>query len=853
VAVTREAAPGAGAGTGARADDLHRAWAPRPGLPGFLSAVNHKQVGRRFVVTAFVFLLIGGIEALLIRIQLGGPESTFLSPDAYNAVFTMHGTTMMFLFAVPMLEGLAMYLVPLMIGTRDMPFPRLNAFGYWCYLFGGVLLHWSFLTGSAPDGGWFAYTPLTGPEFSPGRNLDYWLLGVTFVEVSGIVGALELVVLILKQRAPGMSLGRMPLFVWSVLVMAVMMLFAFPAVIAATVLLEVERKFGAPFYDPGGGGNPLLWQHLFWVFGHPEVYIMLVPATGIVSSVVAAACRRVVAAYLLVAASLVTIGVISFGLWVHHMFTVGLPALVLAFFAVASASIAIPSGVQVFAWIATIWRAPRRPRWDTPLLFVAGFIAIFVLGGMTGVMVASAPFDFQVHDSFFVVAHFHYVLIGGVVFPVLAGLHHWFPKLTGRRPSERLGKASFWLTFVGFNVAFLPQHVLGLLGMPRRVYTYGPDLGWNAYNLVSTLGSFVLAAGVVVFTANLARAWRRGPEAGDDPWGADSLEWATASPPPPYNFRSIPSVGSRAPLWDRGDAADAVLDDRARQAVAALDTPTAGRREQVRTSMLDARPEAVFTVPGSSYWPLVTAAALAVGLVGVLVEVLGLVALGVVAAAVGLVRWLHPGVSAAEALARGTSDPEEVVEAPSGRPEGRPEAWHGTLFGLLSLGAVLAAFLYSYFYLGVTAGEWPPAGTPLPPLGSAAAATATLGLVALPLWWMRGGREGHASRRRARGGLAVVLVVGGAFAAQVGAVVAGLPFTLTTDAYAAIFVTVHAFVLTVAGGGLLMAAVVLRQVWRAGDHDHPHSAVQVASLWWWFVVAAWLAVWVALYLTPHLR
>jgi cytochrome c oxidase subunit I+III len=614
--------------------DLELAWSAKRGIPGFLSAVNHKQIGMRFIWTAVVFLVIGGVEGLLIRLQLAQSENTFLSPEAYNQVFTMHGTTMMFLFAVPVLEGLAMYLAPLQIGTRDMPFPRLNAFGYWVYLAGGILLHWSLVTGSVPDGGWFAYTPLTGPEFSPDRSLDFWLLGVTFVEIAGIIGAIELITVILRFRAPGMSLGRMPLFTWNVLVMASMMLIAFPFVIAASLMLELERKVGAPFYDPELGGNPLLWQHLFWIFGHPEVYIMLLPAIGMVSAVVAAHVQRPIVAYPLVVASSIAIGIVSFGLWVHHMFAVGLPMMVLALFAVASYFIAVPSGIQVFAWIATIWDG--RPRWRTPMWFVAGFLVIFVLGGITGVMVATAPFDLQAHDSFFVVAHFHYVLIGGVVFPLFAGLHHWFPKLTGRLPSEAAGKTSFWLMFVGFNVTFFPQHWLGLQGMARRVYTYDAAEGWDGWNLVSTVGAAVLAAGFLVYLANLAWAWRAGPRSGDDPWEADSLEWATSSPPASYNFEHIPTVGSTSPLWDRSPAE---LDPEVAQGVLAVSRPWRGRREVIRTSVLDARPEAIVALPGPSYWPLVTAIALTVAVVGVLVDWWVLAGAATVAMVVCIIGW----------------------------------------------------------------------------------------------------------------------------------------------------------------------------------------------------------------------
>ena len=618
-------------------DALTQLWSTRPGIPGTLTAVNHKQIGLRFIVTAFFFLLLGGVQAILMRAQLAGPEQQVLSPETYNQVFTMHGTTMMFLFAIPILEGLGMYLVPLQIGARDLPFPRLNAFGYYAYLFGGLILYWSFVTGSVPDDGWFAYTPLSSRQYSPDRGMDYWLLGVTFIEISGIVGAIELIVVFLRHRAVGMSLARVPLFSWSVFITSWMILFALPAVVAASLMLELERKFGFPFYDPSGGGNPLLWQHLFWIFGHPEVYIMLLPATGIVSSVVATFARRPIAGYASVVTALIAIAALSFGLWVHHMFATGLPALVLALFAVSSALIAIPSGVQVFAWLATLWYG--HPRWETPLLFAAGGVVIFVAGGVTGVMVAVAPFDFQVHDTYFVVAHFHYVILGGVVFPIFAGLHHWFPKFTGRLPNETLGRVAFWLMFVGFNTTFFVQHVLGLWGMPRRVYTFADELDWDGLNLVSSVGSYVLSLGVLVFVVNLVQARYRGPRATADPWGGETLEWAAASPPQPFNFRVPPIVESRHPMWipatpDADPEAEAVL--------RTLTAPNNGAREQPINGAVDGRFRGIATLASPSYWPLVAAASIALGLIGVLISGWPLAGIGLVALVVSLFGWLRP-------------------------------------------------------------------------------------------------------------------------------------------------------------------------------------------------------------------
>ncbi|MCO8125787.1 cytochrome c oxidase subunit I [Acidimicrobiia bacterium EGI L10123] len=820
------------------AERLTSAWQAPPGLPGWLMAVNHKQIGRRFVFTALGFLLVGGLQSMFMRWQLGGPEQDVLSPDAYNALFTMHGTTMMFLFAVPILEGLGMYLVPLMVGARDLPFPRLNAFGYWLYVFGGFILYWSFVTGSVPDGGWFAYTPLAGPEYSPGSNLDFWLLGVTLVEISGILGALELVIVILRHRAPGMALHRMPLFAWSQLVMSAMILFAFPAVVVASLLLEVERKTGAPFYDPDGGGNPLLWQHLFWIFGHPEVYIMLLPATGVISAIVPVFSRRPIIGYAAIVISQVAIAVLSFGLWVHHMFTTGLPPLVLAFFAVSSALIAIPSGVQVFAWLATLRFG--RPRWETPLLFIAGFIVIFTLGGITGVMVAAFPFDAQVHDSYFVVAHFHYVLIGGVVFPLFAGLHHWWPKLVGRQPSESLGKVAFWTMFVGFNVAFFPQHILGLRGMPRRFYTYPDEYGWGALNLLSTLGAFAFAAGVLVFVTNLVRTARSGPEAVDDPWGGDTLEWATSSPPPPYNFAVPPVVTSAQPLWN---PAPAGADPTAEAVLARLADPPAGVREQPITTAVDGRFRGVALLPGPSYWPLVTALAMAVAMVGVLVDNVPLVVVGASGTLAAIVGWVRP-----EAGTVGMRR-HELGDVLDGR---RSTGVWGAAAGAAVLAVLLAYFCYAHLYLAVSVETWPPEGTPPLPALRPAVLVGIICLAAAAS--VRAGRPRHRGADRLPGagllglgaGVGVLALAGGA------SMLADLGLSGTERAHDASLLVLHAFVGVIALAGVGINAFAAYQAARLGDHPWVSAAAAISATWWTVIALSWAAVAGVVYGWPQL-
>ena len=606
---------------------LARTWGTPGGLRGWFGAVDHKVIGRRYIVTGFVFFALAGLLALAMRVQLAVPDNGLMGPDLYDQVFSLHGTTMMFLFGVPIGEAFAVYLVPLMVGTRNIAFPRLNAFSYWIYLLGGIVIFAAFLMNFGPEAGWFSYVPLAGPEYSPGKRSDFWAQLVTFTELAALSVAVEIVATILKMRAPGMSLDRMPLFLWAMLVTSFMVIFAMPAVMLASSFLMADRLVGTHFYNPSEGGDALLWQHLFWFFGHPEVYIIFIPALGMVSAITATFARRPVFGHLAMVLALVSIGFLGFGLWVHHMFATGLPHLGNSFFTAASMMIAVPSGIQIFCWIATIFAG--KPRFDTPLLFVAGFIAIFVLGGLSGVMLASVPLDQQVHDTMFVVAHFHYVLIGGMLFPVLGGVYFWFPKITGRMLDERLGRWNFALLFIGFNATFFPLHILGLQGMPRRVYTYPEALGWGPLNLLSTLGAFVIALSVLLLVLNVGRSLAFGRPAGDNPWDAPSLEWATSSPPPPYNFAHVPVVNGRSPLWESRDGLPALFGLKVDE------------RELLLTSVVDARPDLREPSPEPSIWPFATAVALLVPLIGSIFTPWALV-WGAIPVTITLILWFWP-------------------------------------------------------------------------------------------------------------------------------------------------------------------------------------------------------------------
>jgi len=613
---------------------LQAIWETAPGVRGWLGSVDHKAIGIRYMVTAWVLLALGGVEALVMRLQLAGPDLTLLSPEQYNQLFSTHGMTMIFLYASPILSGFSNYLWPLLLGSRDMAFPRLNALSYWIYLASALFLYGGVLVGAAPNDGWFNYPPYAERAYNPGINQDVYALGMILLGISTSVGAANFIVTLFKTRAPGMSINRVPIIVWGTTTASFANLLFVPAVSLAFFLLWMDRQFGTQFFKPAAGGQPLLWQHLFWMFGHPWVYAIVLPAMGMVSDGLPVFCRRPLVGYAAVALGTVSTMMLGFGVWVHHMFATGLPGLSLSFFSSASILITVPSAIAVFAWIATIWLG--RPVITTAFLFFASMILLFVIGGVSGFMTASVPVDWQLTDTYWVVAHLHYVLIGINVFPVVGATYMWFPKFTGRLMDERLGRWNFWTMFIGFNLGFLPMHLIGLWGMPRRIYTYPASMGVGVLNMVTTIGSFLFAIGILLFFWNVLKSRRSGAVAGPNPWDAYSLEWSVSSPPPPYNFAVIPTIASRHPLWEdrlqesdeRSNLDQGLLLDHGKETLA--------------TTPLDAEPDRILRMPGDTMLPFFLAVALTILFTGLLLHNWWVAALGALLGAFDLIGWFWP-------------------------------------------------------------------------------------------------------------------------------------------------------------------------------------------------------------------
>jgi cytochrome c oxidase subunit I len=609
---------------------LEKLWETKPTLWGELSTVDHKEIGRRYLATAMIFLLVGGVEALIIRLQLATPNQRLLNPESYDQIFTMHSITMIFWYALPILAGFGNYLVPLMIGARDMALPRLNAFSYWTFLFSGLFLYGSVLIAQAPHAGWFAYVPYTTMRYSPGYGMDFYALALIFLTISTTAGAINFLVTIFQLRAPGMSVSKMPLFMYSSITTYASVIFALPALTAACVFLELDRRWGFHFFDVSHGGLSLLWQQLFWFFGHPWVYIVFLPATGLISMLIPTFARYPMVGYPFIAIATVLTGVVGFGVWFHHMFAVGEPQMSMSFFSAASMTISVFTAVQIFAWIATLWKG--RIVVSAALLFTLGFIALLVIGGLNGIVTAVIPVDWQLHDTYFVVSHLHYVLVGANMFPVFAAFYFWWPKLTGRMLNERTGKASFWIMFIGLNLAFFPMQLMGIFGMPRRIYTYPAGMGWTPFNLVATVGAFMLGLGVLISVLSFLGSLRSGVVAGRNPWNADGLEWDLESPPPSYSFVHHPTVVSRHPLWDDHEEAHDPNNERI------FDQD----RFTLTTTWFEAKPYAVAKMPEDTIMPLVLSLTLMLIFIGLLLTSAWIIVAGLVLSLISTAAWLWP-------------------------------------------------------------------------------------------------------------------------------------------------------------------------------------------------------------------
>jgi cytochrome c oxidase subunit I+III len=676
---------------------LMEAWKPPSGWRYF-SEVNNSIVGQWYTGLTILFLLFGGCLAILMRIQLAFPNNSFLTADKYNQIFTLHGSVMMFLFAIPIFEAFSILLLPQILGARELPFPRLSAYGFWAFLMGGVFLCGSIFFDAAPSGGWFMYPPLTS-VYQPGVGADMWLLGFSFIEVAAIAAAVELIVGVLKCRPPGMRINLIPLYAWYALVAGAMVLFAFPPLITGSLLLELERAFNWPFFDAARGGDPLLWQHLFWLFGHPEVYIIFLPSVALVAMMVPTFARAPIVGYSWIVLSAIGTGFLSFGLWVHHMFTTGLPGISLAIFSAASQAVAIPTGVQLFCFIATVFVG--RVQRSVPMLYIFGGMATFVIGGLTGVMVAVATFDFQAHDTHFVVAHLHSVLIGGTVFPFAAAVYYFYPLMNGKQLSERLGRIAFWLLFLGFNITFLPMHFTGLRGMPRRVYTYDGGLGLETLNLISSAGAVVLTAGFAILMWDLFRPKGREPMSPRNPWNSGSLEWLQEMPGKPWGVRSIPEIDSRYPLWDQPNLVRDVDEGRF-----FLPDAEEGKREMLVTSVIDARPVQCLRIPGAGFIPLWAAVFTGGIFIFPTFKMWWPMAVSTVLAIASILIWLWTGTAMVP-----EKDEKHVghgLSLPLYRSGAESVGWWAMLITMLADITAFVSVVFGYFFYWSLRPEFPP-------------------------------------------------------------------------------------------------------------------------------------------------
>jgi cytochrome c oxidase subunit I+III len=801
---------------GRRASErLERVWTERPGILGWLTTTDHKRIGLMYLFASLALFAAGGVEALVMRTQLIRPDNGLVGPSTYDQLFTMHGITMIFLFVIPISAGaFGNYLLPLMIGARDMAFPRLNALSFWIFLSSGLLIYTSLAIGHAPDAGWFNYVPLANAQFSPGPNIDFYCLGLILNGMASTATAVNFIVTIFKGRAPGMSINRMPLFCFAFLAVSFALIFALPPLTCALSLLELDRQVGTHFYDVARGGDPVLWQHLFWIFGHPEVYIIILPAFGIATSIIPTFTGRRMVAFPMVAVAELLVAFIGFGVWAHHMFAVGMATTTTIYFAAASLIIVIPSAIQLFAWLTTL--VTGRPHFQTPLLWIVGFIVFFILGGLSGVMFAAVPFDQQVTDTYFIVAHFHFVIFGAAVFPLLGGLYYWFPKVTGRMYSERFGKLSFWLSFAGTALTFMPMHIAGLEGMPRRQWTYPADVGWGTTNLLETLGSYLLTAGLVVVIANLAVSLRRGARVGNDPFDGATLEWATTSPPPAFNFTVIPAISSPYPMWDERDRQE----DRRRVERGEL-VLTTGHQTPAST-VVDGELDEVLDMPSDSPWPITLAAFLALVFVFLLTGhwTTAVVFAGACALVLAAWHWREGGAEPVGAARRAL-----------------PNGWWGMAILLASEAALFGSLIGTYFYLRFTSIEWPQDGIAAPSVALPIALTALLVVSCAPM--AGASRAAGLGRRRAAWWLLMLALALQAvyLGAQIASYVHDLgEFTPSTNAYGSIYFTL------LGAHHLHVIAGILLDLWliaRLGGGLTSYRAIGVRAVaLYWYVVAA---------------